>query len=240
MATFPIPDPPGLAVASYCVLGWYASPASAAQKRSQGASFSDYVVHLCMLSFGRSAFQTIDHVNRSSCDHIVPRPPNLPLNTLVRNDPRRHDLVGYVGSNPQAHLTPTQIQYISRELAYLSKKALTRYIAHPAIEVYRDPVNNRNIGYKFSCVGLVLHCYSKAGINLICQELPGTSAVCWTRDELRTIYGHLNINWNDWAELTALGLTPQTHPWPILLPGYVLWALDGIPHPQTDRSRAKF
>ena len=101
-----------------------------------------------------------------------------------------------------------------------------QYTIHPHVSP-RCSVDGTVLYYRFSCVGLVIESYRKAGINLVVDDEAGLPAV--TAAEIDLAYPSLApITAIDNRIRTDLGIPGEGH-WKVMLAGYALHSLRRSP-----------
>lgn len=106
------------------------------------------------------------------------------------------------------------------------------YLVLPAHRVETDPVTGQPVRWRFSCAGFVAFAYHQTtGVQLVNQDALPLSE----KERILEIWDNLAPYQRFWP---GLGLRAPS-PWPVLLPGHVLRALDSV-GPDDDRSHLPY
>jgi len=132
----------------------------------------------------------------------------------------------WVGSAGLSEDEETQIRVFYEELRLEYKAAKVRdprkqYVICPHVENQYD--NGTVLYRRFSCVGFVLEAYREAGINMLFSELESLPPV--KLDALKSQYPDFTDILESPSEREKFGI-PGEGPWPVILAGYILNALD--------------
>jgi len=125
-------------------------------------------------------------------------------------------VVGYATPELHSALNPEQEKKICAFLVEVRKQKVV-YIAQP-------PMRQVGLIRSYSCIGLVLDCYSSIGFHFLANwENPEHNYPDVDRSFLQAIFPFLSKATKD--ELLSMGLDPTQTAWRVVLPGYLYHAL---------------
>ncbi len=169
-----------------------------------------FVGHLSMSNMN---YQDIMYGSVISVTHMAP-----PFRTL--GEMRAHTMGSASLSQEEVLKIEIFLFNVAKEYkSCLQKKSATdQYIAHPHKTEVKDKIDGLLLFRRFSCAGLVVEAYRYARVDLVKTEDSDLPPVML--DTLRVVYPDI-----DKQDKKRMGLS-DPGPWPILLPGYILHALE--------------
>jgi hypothetical protein len=133
---------------------------------------------------------------------------------------------GPLSDDQKEHLATFLAEVDAEDRDYSGLGVFRQYVVSPSVKEVRARENGMLLYRRFSCVGFVLACYRRIGIVLVNEDGPSLPDV--DIDTLAAVYGDVVRN-EGFRARYDLGIGGRG-PWQILLPGYLLHALNRPAH----------